>query len=281
MTRTREQEPIVVEPHAEGAQRRLESEVAIDAPPEAVWRALTEADELTRWFPPQARVEPGAGGSIWMSWGGQTEGTNPIEIWEPNRHLRTVWSEPGAPVKLAVDFHLEGAGGRTVLRLVHHGFTADAQWDGMYDGIRRGWSYELRSLRHYLERHRGSDRRIARADRAIGELSIAEAFQRLLSARGLAAEGSLGGLVEGDRYAVTTAGGDRLEGTVGFREEPTDLALLVDNWNDGLLRLGIERWGGPETPLEAHLWLATWGVPAARVAALQERWETLLAGALG
>jgi len=280
MTRTQDQEPIVVKPRPDGEGRKLETEVEIEAPPEAVWRALTEAGELTRWFPPQARVEPGAGGSIWMSWDGKAEGTNRIEIWEPNRHLRTAWSEVGAPVRLAVDFHLEGEGGRTVLRLVHHGFSADAEWDGMFDGIRRGWSYELRGLRHYLERHRGTDRIVARADRAIGGLPVAEAFRRLLSARGLAAEGSLGGLVEGDRYAITTAGGDRLEGTVRYREEPTDLALVVDNWNDGLLRLGIERWAGPDSPLEAHLWLATWGVAADRVAALQEHWETLLAGAL-
>lgn len=38
-----------------------------------VWRALTEAEELTRWFPLQARVTPGEGGEIWMSWNGHAD----------------------------------------------------------------------------------------------------------------------------------------------------------------------------------------------------------------
>lgn len=267
---------IVVEPRPDGEGRKLETEVAIEAPPEAVWRALTEADELTRWFPFQARTTPGEGGEIWMSWDGHAEGANRIEVWEPGRHLRTSWWEEGGPLRLAVDYHLEGEGGRTVLRLVHHGFSADTDWDGVFDGIRRGWSYELRCLRHYLEHHRGTDRLVARARRPIGELPVAEAFGRLLSARGLAAEGALAGLPEGDPYAVTTAAGDRFEGLVRFREEPTDLALTVDNWNDGILRLSIERWGGPESALEAHLWLATWGVEPERVDAVQGRIEGLL-----
>ena len=45
---------------------------------DAVWRALTEADELRRWFPVDARVSPGVGGSIWLSWGDGAEGEAPI-----------------------------------------------------------------------------------------------------------------------------------------------------------------------------------------------------------
>lgn len=274
MSETRDR--IDVTPRREGAARRLETELTLDAPPEAVWRALTEAQELTRWFPMQARVEPGAGGSIWMSWDGRAEGTNRIEIWEPGRHLRTAWFESGGPERLVVDYHLEGEVGRTVLRLVHHGFSADTEWDEMFDGIRRGWSFELRCLRHYLEHHRGVDRLVAQASRSIEPLPVAEAFRRLVSSRCLTAGGSLDGLVEGDRYAVTTATGEELAGTVLFRAEPTDLALVVESWNDAVLRLSVERWGGPDSPLEAHLWLETWGVEPQRVEALEKRWDGLL-----
>jgi uncharacterized protein YndB with AHSA1/START domain len=38
--------------------RTVETEMAIDAPLEAVWKALTEAGELTRWFPVEARSSP-------------------------------------------------------------------------------------------------------------------------------------------------------------------------------------------------------------------------------
>ena len=48
--------------------RSITKEVRIDAPVEAVWKALTDAAELTRWWPLDAKVKPGPGGFIWMSW---------------------------------------------------------------------------------------------------------------------------------------------------------------------------------------------------------------------
>ena len=50
------------------ATRAVSREIAISASVDAVWKALTDANELTRWFPPEARVAPGAGGSIWRAW---------------------------------------------------------------------------------------------------------------------------------------------------------------------------------------------------------------------
>ena len=71
--------------------RSVVKEVLVDVPPDVVWCALTEAEQLTRWFPVDAHVEPGLGGSIWLSWGGGVEGQAPITAWEPNRHLQ--WTE--------------------------------------------------------------------------------------------------------------------------------------------------------------------------------------------
>ena len=45
-------------------QRLFEMSIDIEATPEHVWKALTDAAELTRWFPLQARVTPGTGGSM-------------------------------------------------------------------------------------------------------------------------------------------------------------------------------------------------------------------------
>src|SRR5687768_3774184 len=73
--------------------RTVRGEVEIDAPVERVWQALTVADELMRWFPLDARVEPGAGGSIFMSWNNEFSGASQILDWEPPRLLRTTWGE--------------------------------------------------------------------------------------------------------------------------------------------------------------------------------------------
>ncbi len=69
--------------------------------------------------------------------------------------------------QIAVDYHLEAAGGQTVLRLVHTGFSTDASWDKQYDGTVRGWAFELRGLEHYLERHRYTKREVVHAKNSI------------------------------------------------------------------------------------------------------------------
>src|SRR5262245_5663173 len=69
--------------------RSQQHEVEIDAPLEVVWKAITEADEITRWFCEEARVTPGVGGSVWHSWGdGQSGPGSVIEAWEPNKRFR-------------------------------------------------------------------------------------------------------------------------------------------------------------------------------------------------
>ena len=60
--------------------RTIERTIEIDAPTDVVWKALSEAQELVRWFPLQAEIEPRVGGRYWMSWGGEYEGEHRIEI---------------------------------------------------------------------------------------------------------------------------------------------------------------------------------------------------------
>ena len=133
--------------------RAIERTVEIDAPVEAVWKAISEGEELAKWFALDARVKPGVGGEVWLSWPGM-EGASPISVWEPGKRLQT--REEHGPVLMTVDWHLEAKGGKTILRLVHSGFGADAAWDDQYDDTSRGWAVFVGNLKHYLERHRGA-----------------------------------------------------------------------------------------------------------------------------
>jgi len=260
--------------------RTVETQIEINAPVEAVWKALTEAEEITRWFAPEARVQPGVGGHIWMSWGAPWEGENKIEIWEPNRHLRTTWpfappqaEGEAAPVPLTVDYYLESRGGKTVLRLVHSGFGYGAGWDEEFDGVRRGWGYELRSLRFYLERHRGTPRRVAWVRHRV-YLSPEEAWKRLMSPEGLLTQGAIAGLKEGDAYSVTAATGDTFRGKVLANNPPLDFGGSAENLGDALFRLGNENSG--DGGREIWFWLGAYGRPAAEMEALQARWAAHL-----
>jgi uncharacterized protein YndB with AHSA1/START domain len=254
--------------------RVIETQIEIDAPVETVWKALTEPEELTNWFPLEARLTPGVGGSLFYSWGGDLQGDNRIEVWEPNRHLRTTWFEPASetPDRLMVDYMLESHGGKTVLRLVHSGFGADAKWDEEYDGINRGWTVELLNLRHYLECKLGKKRHVAFVRVGI-DLSFPQAWERLWSADGLLAQGEMPGPNEGDRYAFTTAQGDRLEGRTLAFIPPNDFSGTVENLNDAVFRAAVEKCGaGPE----ALFWLSSWDMSTEQVEEIGGRWKELL-----
>ena len=54
--------------------RTQQHEIVIDAPLEAVWKAITDAEELTRWFVEEAKVVPGVGGTIEHLLGRRREG---------------------------------------------------------------------------------------------------------------------------------------------------------------------------------------------------------------
>jgi uncharacterized protein YndB with AHSA1/START domain len=253
-------------PHEHGT-RAVERVIEIDAPVSAVWKALTDAEELTRWFPLRAGVEPGTGGSIWMSWTDTAGAPAPIEIWEPERHLRT-GPEEGAALPIATDFHLEGRGGGTVLRVVSSGFGAGDDWDYMYGAWGRGWDFELRGLRHYLERHPGQRRIVAQARAPYGS-SDEEAWVRLTGPGGWFGSSGLLAATPGDRYELETSAGETLEGTTALWQPPQQFAGRVDGWNDGLFR--TELCAGTAT-----VWLSTFGVEEAEVRALEKRWRTSL-----
>jgi uncharacterized protein YndB with AHSA1/START domain len=76
--------------------RTIELEVRIDTPREAVCKALTEASELARWFPPIAVGKPGLGEELFFSWGPEIQWRTEVVVWEQGRHL--VWRDkPSAP----------------------------------------------------------------------------------------------------------------------------------------------------------------------------------------
>jgi uncharacterized protein YndB with AHSA1/START domain len=269
-------------PEKKPGTRSLETEIEIDAPVDAVWNALTNPEELARWFPLEAQVVPGPGGTIQMSWGYVTVESN-IVRWEPGRHLQTSnWEhaeantdaaaggQPAPGNSLVLDYFLESRGGKTVLRLVHSGFGTASDWDNeFFDGFRRGWAFELRGLRHYLERHRGRDR-VAVCVRVPFAVSRETAWQRLVGADGFVREGSLNGLREGNPYSIRAANGDSFSGVVQVLEPGVLFSGTVAAMNDAFMRLELERWSGEPTVI---LWVSTYGWPAADAEAFETRWK--------
>jgi uncharacterized protein YndB with AHSA1/START domain len=236
----------------EAPPRAFEMSIDLPASPEQVWRALTMAEELVRWFPLDARVTPGAGGSMVWSWGENWDWDTRIEVWEPGRLLRLVQDDArpydlsgrpmpegqAAPARIAIEFTLESHQGKTRLRLIHSGFGRGAAWDDEVEGITEGWQAELASLRHYLARHSGRDR----------DLQI----------------------------AWLLPGGERLSGTVALHLPAQTLAGTVRELDDGWFR--ILTWSVPGGTTGVWAGLATYFADHSRVREFKERADQALRG---
>ncbi len=176
---------------------------------------------------------------------------------------------------MVMDFHLEAWGGKTLLRIVHSGFSVGAAWDDEYDGVGRGWETEFASMRHHLENHRGTPRRVAWSWVPLS-VSYEEAWKRLMTPQGLLKQGSLEGLHVGDRYALTAVTGDRLTGVVQTYHPPQGFCGTVEGLNNAFFFILLDKCRGPEV----WVWLATYGVTQAEVDAFRDRWSRLLANLL-
>ncbi len=256
--------------------REFELRLEIRTTPEAAWAAISRGEELRRWFAPSAHVEPGVGGKIVWHWNERFTWPQTIEIWKPDERLRTRYESTvpdgkGGRHPLFVDFLLQGAEGKTTLRLVHSGFGPEVAFAREYDGISQGWPGELRSLRTYLEHHAGRDRQLAWVCAPV-DLSPEEAWTRLTGPEAFACGPQVQWLREGAPIHMTTATGDVFQGEVsssGRRE----VYVLLGHRLHSLLRVSIE---DAEAGSLVWLWYESWREQRAQVDALQGRWEELV-----
>ena len=255
--------------------RSIVKEVVINARADVVWRALTDSDELKRWFPIDARIEPRLGGSVWLSWGEGIEGTAPVTAWEPERHFG--WTETRGPHKLAVDFHIEARGGSTVVRLVHSGFGDGSDWDDEFHMTQGGWSYFMEHLRLYVERHHGTPRAVI-SFRDPVSLSRVDALARLTTALGLGDQAWVRGASSGQAFSTETAGGDRLSGRlIAVSGATGQLGFTFEEMNGAILFLEMEP---APSGVRAGFWLSTYGLSPEQLAGTRTRFERLYKRAL-
>jgi uncharacterized protein YndB with AHSA1/START domain len=262
--------------------RSHEHEITIDAPIEAVWKALTDAEELTRWFCEKARVTPGEGGGISVAWGEDDlqAGGNIIEVWEPGKRLRQVLDPatcntgPAATgassltVPIVTEYTLETREGRTVLRLVHSGIPDAPEWDGFYEGTKAGWPMFFIGLRHYLEKHAGKHRDTIVLMEAISD-SPEDAWNTLREASHIEPVGGGGPLGAGVRYRASAGVGLSLEGRIEIYNPPKVLVLTVETLSNSLLAVSFEEAQGINFTYVA---LSTYGLGPAELQALREKW---------
>lgn len=129
-------------------------EIEIDAPPETVFRVLTEPEYIGQWFPaPAPVVDPHVGGRYGFGYSYEQDGRKveppPSRIleFEQDRKLTVTWPDwrgDATVPEQKVSWQLEDLGGRTRLVLVHDGFTRPVDvsdypfgWGHFLDEIRK------------------------------------------------------------------------------------------------------------------------------------------------
>ena len=258
-------------------RRGLSVEMTIDAPASAVWKALTDATELTRWFPTGASVTPGAGGKIVYIWNeyDNLEFASNISIWKENEHLR-LEDNFGGPTHVVTDYLLESDGNSTKLRLVQSGFTSDESWDEMYDGVRRGWAFELRGLRHYLENHLGKDRTPICLTRPIGDAAPKDVWAKLTNGSAAFLRGYSSDSKEGDAVRIPTPDGET-EAHIVLINGSRQVVLCVPSLNDAYLRVTVEPdCASGNGGLAAGIWCSAYSIDAKLADALKAVWGEAL-----
>ncbi|HEX3450793.1 MAG TPA: SRPBCC domain-containing protein [Isosphaeraceae bacterium] len=263
--------------------RSYEKNFEVAAPVESVWKAITEGDELTRWFCQEARCEPDIGGQQHIDWGGGAKATGVITVWKPNSHLRTEAVRPdldnsmsaGTSEPYATDWYLEHQGGVTRVRMVASGFGEGPDWDHEYDGTFHGWDMFHKTMKHYLEHHRGH----ASANvvlYAVLSVPPSEAWSRLMSAEGLIKSGSLGDLIIGAPFRFETSQSDPFAGVVHNYVPGKTFSAMVENLNKAILNIELSSVPGQGHVL--YVSLNTWGLPKPDVDALAAHLKAIVYG---
>lgn len=137
--------------------RAIEQSVVVNADADAVFRALTDAKELVKWWPTSATSEPRAGGRFRYEWRFEKEsGRDHAEEGAyldvvPGRLVRYPWAVRGHAGETIVTFVLSPEARATRVTLMHTGWSEDATFNESLEHHVQGWAGFLANLKVVLE----------------------------------------------------------------------------------------------------------------------------------
>jgi uncharacterized protein YndB with AHSA1/START domain len=138
--------------------RTFEHSLTVDAPRDRVFHAITDADELKRWWITDGISEPRPGGRFRFEWKMADPSNDHVqegaydEVVDGQR-IAFPWAGPAGDSHVTLSLS-EGDGG-TQVSLVHSGIAAD----DMFERYEQGWQGFLANLKSVLEA--GQDNRAA------------------------------------------------------------------------------------------------------------------------
>lgn len=132
----------------------IKQSVTVKSPREQVFNALTQADELTRWFPTRSKSDPRPGGKLILTWefeNADENGTQDGKYVEviPNEKVSYTWTADSIPT--LVTFRLKEVDGETSVELDHSTDQDEADEKKLQEDHANQWGFFLMNLKGYLE----------------------------------------------------------------------------------------------------------------------------------
>lgn len=127
----------------------------LDASPATVFRALTDARELSRWWTTSAESDPRTGGAF--SYRFEFEDASRDHTYEGAYHEittdeRVSYRWQTSLGETTVDVRLRPSGDGSELTLTHSGWGEGREWDDAVAMHEQGWAFFLDNLVAYLDR---------------------------------------------------------------------------------------------------------------------------------
>ncbi len=146
-------------------QNEIKQVIEIDASPEVVFSAISDAQELIQWFPDAAILEPKVGGQFKLSFLKDSKNSRMkldrdfinegkvLEIIQNKKLIHTrKWQAFSDFAETIVTWELEQVDNKTRLTLTHIGFTGKEQGPASLEEHNKGWSFFLNGLISYCEK---------------------------------------------------------------------------------------------------------------------------------
>ncbi len=133
--------------------RTLRLPMFIHARPKRVFKWITDPERIPRWLCDSASLSARKGGRYTLAWKDGPSHAGRVLEFSRGSGLTLSWQWPGKEdlgvTKLRLSVQPKRAG--TLLRFTHSGFRRSAEWDELYEGAVRGWTYFMMNLKSVLE----------------------------------------------------------------------------------------------------------------------------------
>lgn len=130
--------------------KTITKEQFIKETPERVFKALTEKQELERWFVQEAEIELKPGGTIRTNWAPGMGEYGKVREVKPFQLFSFTWEGAFSPTPTTLTFELTKEKDGTLLTFTHSGIGEGEGWDA-YTNISKAWDAHLKDLTSWIE----------------------------------------------------------------------------------------------------------------------------------